>query len=154
MMLTGMMVRPEVLSTRNMIMALLARSFSLLSVCRPSMAFRPRGVAALSRPSMLALMFMKMWPMTGCPSGMPGKRRRNTGLSTRDMALTTPPFSPIFMMPSQSDSTPVRPSEISKAVREVSNVELMMAGKTSTSPKKTSLTTATRKATRKKVIQM
>ena len=58
----GMMVRPDVLSTRNIIMGLVAVSFLVLSVCRLSMAFRPSGVAALSRPSMLAAMFMNMCP--------------------------------------------------------------------------------------------
>ena len=40
-------------------------AFLVLSSCICSMAFRPRGVAALSRPSMLAAMFMKMLPVTG-----------------------------------------------------------------------------------------
>ena len=80
-MLTGMSVRPEVLSTRNIIMGLEAVAFSfsassrerpcsailfsvcsLLCSCMDSMAFSPNGVAALSSPSMLALMFMNMWP--------------------------------------------------------------------------------------------
>ena len=65
MMLTGMMVRPEVLSTRNIIMGFEAVSLRGLSSCRRSMAFRPRGVAALSRPSILAERFIKMLPNTG-----------------------------------------------------------------------------------------
>jgi len=40
------------------------------------------------------------------------------------------------MMPIQRDRTPVSPSEISNAVLEESNVELIIAGKTSVSPKK------------------
>ena len=44
------------------LMLLVAVSFLVLSVCRLSMAFRPSGVAALSRPSMLAAMFMNMCP--------------------------------------------------------------------------------------------
>ena len=62
---TGMIVSPDVLSTRNMIMGFVARSFLSLSVCISFIAFSPIGVAALSSPSMLAAMFMKMVPVTG-----------------------------------------------------------------------------------------
>ena len=62
MMLMGMTVSPEVLSTRNMIWALEAVSLSGFSSWSSCMAFRPRGVAALSRPSMLAAKFMIMEP--------------------------------------------------------------------------------------------
>ena len=61
----GTTVRPEAFRLRNMIMASLAvslRGFSSWSCC---MARRPMGVAALSRPSMLAEMFMKMDPAAG-----------------------------------------------------------------------------------------
>ena len=131
MMLTGMSVSPEVFSTRNIIMGFDAVSFFWFSSCICSMAFRPSGVAALSRPSMLAAMFMKMLPVTGCPLGMSGKSLQNTGDSRRDSALTTPPFSPTFITPSHSDSTPVRPSEISNAVFDEANVASIMAGNTS-----------------------
>ena len=145
-----MSVSPLVFSTRNMIMGSEAVAFSLsasgslspfsffncsifslFTVSSCSMAFSPSGVAALSRPSMLAAMFMKMLPVTGCPLGMSGNRRTKTGLSSRDSALTRPPCSPIFMMPSQSESTPVSPSDISKAVFDELNVESIMAGNTS-----------------------
>ena len=85
---------------------------------------------------------------------MSGKRRVNTGESTRAKALTTPPRSPIFMMPSHSDNTPVSPSDISNAVFDVSNVEFIIAGKTSVSPMNTRRTTAMTKAIAKKAIQM
>ena len=58
------------------------------------------------------------------------------------------------MMPIQRESTPVSPKEISKAVLAVSNVELMMAGNTSKSPKKMRRTTAMTNAMTKKAIQM
>ena len=172
-MLTGMSDKPLVFSTRNMIIAFDAVSFCRVSssgaTCpcsffasnlsssisfSPSIAFSPRGVAALSSPSMLALMFMKIWPNTGCPLGISGNRRVKSGLSQRAMVLTRPPISPIFITPIQSDSTPVRPSEISKAVLAESNVESMMAGKTVRSPQNNSLTAATTKATRKNAIQI
>ena len=85
-MLTGMMVRPEVLSTRNIIIEFDAVSFFTFSSCNLSIAFRPSGVAALSSPSMLAAMFMKMLPKTGWLRGISGKRRVKTGLSRRAIA--------------------------------------------------------------------
>jgi hypothetical protein len=57
-------------------------------------------------------------------------------------------------MPSHRESTPVSPSDISKAVFADEKVEFMMAGNTSVSPIKTRRTSATEKATRKKAIQM
>ena len=154
MMETGMSVSPEVFSTRNMIIGLLAVSFFGLISCNCSMAFSPSGVAALSRPSMLAAIFMKMLPVAGCPLGISGNSFVNTGESTRAKRLMTPPFSPIFIIPNHSDKTPVSPSEISKAVLELSNVEFIMAGKTSTSPKKISFTKAMTNAMMKNAIQM
>ena len=153
MMLTGMMVSPEVLSTRNIIIGLLAVSFFGLSSCMDSMAFSPSGVAALSRPSILAAMFMNMCPVAGCPLGMSGKRRVKRGLSTRESPLTAPPFSPIFITPIHRESTPVRPMLISKAVFEFSNVELMMSAKTPVFPMK-HCTMAQMAARRKNAIQI
>ena len=150
----GTRVSPEVLSTRNMIIGLVAVSFLGFSSCSCSIAFSPMGVAALSSPNMLAAKFMKMVPVTGCPLGMSGKIFENTGASQRATTLTTPPFSPMRMMPSQRESTPVSPSEISKAVLADEKVEFMMAGNTSTSPMKMRRTSATTKATRKKAIQI
>ena len=57
------------------------------------------------------------------------------------------------MMPIHRLSTPVRPSEISKAVRAESNVLPTMAGNTSVLPM-TSWTEATTKAMRKNAIQI
>ncbi len=79
MTVVGISVMPAVLSTRNMIIGLLAVSgFGLIS-CSSRMAFRPSGVAALSRPSMLALKFITMLPLAGWPGGMSGKTRRKKG---------------------------------------------------------------------------
>ena len=154
MILTGIKVSPDVLSTRNIIIGLVAVSFFGFSSCSCSIAFSPSGVAALSSPSMLAATFMKMLPVTGWPFGMSGNRRVNTGDSTRATTFMTPPFSPIFIMPSHSESTPVSPSDISNAVFDVSNVEFIMAGNTSVSPINTSRTVAMTNAMRKKAIQM
>ena len=85
---------------------------------------------------------------------MSGKSRVNTGDSALASTLTTPPRSPIFMMPNQSESTPVRPSEISKAVLDEAKVESMSAGNTVTSPRKMSLARAMTKAMMMKPIQI
>ena len=71
----------------------------------------------------------------------------------RANAFTTPPFSPIFMIPSHNDSNPVNPSEISNPVLAELNVESMIAWNTLASPMH-SLTTATTKAIRKNEIQI
>ena len=154
MMLTGMIVRPEVLITRNIIMEFVAVSFFSFKSCKRSIALSPNGVAALSSPNIFAEMFIKIFPTTGCPFGISGNNLQNTGLNQRAKTSTTPPFSPIFITPSHKESTPVNPNEISKAVREVSKVELIMAGNTSVSPINKSFTTAMAKAIRKKAIQM
>ena len=61
----GIRVRPLVFMTRNMIIGFEAVSFLGFNSCSCSIAFRPRGVAALSNPSMFAAMFMKIEPVTG-----------------------------------------------------------------------------------------
>ena len=121
--LVGIMVSPDVLSTKNIIMGLVAVSFLPFSSCICCIALSPVGVAALSSPSMLEAIFMKMLPMTGWFFGMSGNNFVNTGLSIRASTLTTPACSPIFIMPSHSASTPVRPSDISKAAFDESKVE-------------------------------
>ena len=95
-----------------------------------------------------------MLPVTGCPFGMSGKSLENTGLNRRAIAFTMPPFSPIFITPSQNASTPVSPKEISNAVLEDSNTEFIMAGNTVVSPITVSFTKAITKAMMKKAIQM
>ena len=122
-MLVGMMVSPEVLSTRNIIIGLVAVSFLLFSSCICAMAFSPVGVAALSSPSMFEAIFINMLPMTGWFLGISGKSLVNTGLSSLANRFTAPAFSPMRITPNHRASTPVRPSEISKAVLEVSKVE-------------------------------
>ena len=135
-------------------MGLLAVSFLGFSSCRPSIAFSPKGVAALSSPSILAARFIKMLPVTGCPLGISGKSLLNRGPSNRENRAMTPPCSPILMIPSQRERTPVSPNEISKAVLEELKVELIISGNTCVSPRKTSHINAVTKAIRKKAIQM
>ena len=65
MMLMGIRVRPDACKTKNMIWELLAVSLLGFSVCKLSMAFCPKGVAALSSPSKLAEKFIIMCPIAG-----------------------------------------------------------------------------------------
>lgn len=133
----GMKHSPDALSIRNIIIASVAVSFSLLSVCSSCMAFSPKGVAALSRPSMLADTFMKMDPMAGCPFGTPGNRRQNNGDISRPKKPITPARSPIFIRPSHNDRMPVRPREISNAVAAELKDEPIISPHIPTSPQNT-----------------
>ncbi len=130
MMLIGIKQRPEALSTKNIIIASVAVSLSLLSVCSSCIALRPIGVAALSRPSILADTFIKIEPMAGWPFGTPGKRRQNSGDINRPKKPITPPRSPIFINPIQRESTPVNPNAISKAVEAEEKEAVMISDHT------------------------
>jgi hypothetical protein len=57
-------------------------------------------------------------------------------------------------MPSQRESTPVRPNEISKPVFAESKVEFIIAGNTSISPSTISLNKAIAKAIMKNAIKI
>ncbi|OPZ26604.1 MAG: hypothetical protein BWZ00_01624 [Bacteroidetes bacterium ADurb.BinA174] len=118
------------------------------------MAFSPKGVAALSNPSILAETFIKMEPDAGCPLGISGKSLENNGATLRENISIIPPRSPIFITPNQSERTPVKPKEISKPVLAESYVEFIISVNIYTSPKKMSLAKATTKAMIKKAIQM
>ena len=139
---TGISVSPDVLSTRNIIMGLLAVSLSGFSSCSSCMAFSPIGVAALSSPNMFAAKFMNMVPIAGCPLGTSGNILRSTGLSNLANAATSPPFSPIFIIPIHSDSTPVRPSESSNAFFADVVLAVIMSVNTAVSPMKMSFPSA------------
>ena len=65
---------------------------------------------------------------------MSGKSFVKTGLNALARTLTIPAFSPIFIMPSHNERTPVRPIEVSNAVLEESNVESTIALKIVVSP--------------------
>ena len=84
---------------------------------------------------------------------MSGKRRVKTGLSIFESRFTMPPFSPIFITPIQSESTPVSPMEISNAVLALSNVEPTMSANTPELPVKHWMMAHTA-AKRKNAIQM
>ena len=149
----GIRVMPAVLSTRNIIWALLAVSFSGFNSCNSFIAFKPTGVAALSRPSILAEKFIIIDPLAGWFLGTPGKSLLKKGATPLANKVIIPALSPIFMMPSQKVMIPIRPKEISAPVLALSNIPFTTLIKMLVSPKKMSLISATTKAIRKKAIQ-
>src|SRR5687768_15152575 len=84
MMLTGIRVNPDAWRQRNMICALEATSLLGFNSCRLSIAFNPKGVAALSSPSRLAEKFIIICPIEGCPFGISGNNLEKKGPMTRD----------------------------------------------------------------------
>lgn len=153
-MVIGIIVRPDALMLKNMIMAFVAVSFFPLSVCNCCIAFSPIGVAALSSPSMFADIFMNIVPAAGWSLGNSGNNFEKTGDAKRANDWIKPAFSPIFIKPSQSDRIPVIPSDISNPVRAESNVDDIIELKTSKSCIKINLQSATTKAISMNPIQI
>ncbi len=150
----GMKHSPDALRMRNISMASVAVSFCLLSSCISFMALSPKGVAALSSPSIFADTFINIEPIAGWFLGMPGNKRQKRGDIMRPNICITPAFSPIFISPSHSDNMPVSPSAISKACAADVNDEPMMRLHIDKSPVKTVLHTATANAAIKNAIQI
>ena len=65
MILTGINVKPDACKHKNMICALEATDLFGLISCKLSIAFNPKGVAALSNPSKLAEKFIIICPIAG-----------------------------------------------------------------------------------------
>ena len=109
------MVTEEVLITRNMISGLEATPGRGFRVSSSFMARSPSGVAALSRPSMLAAMFMVMLPMAGWPAGTSGMITRNSGVRRAAIFAVRPAASIMREMPSQKHIIPASPMTMSVA---------------------------------------
>ncbi len=82
------------------------RSFSRFSSV---MALRPKGVAALPRPSTFEARFMIMAPMAGWSDGTSGNSRRMTGRRPRATASSRPPSRATRIRPRNSAITPTSP---------------------------------------------
>lgn len=100
-MVVGTKVTPHVLITKNVIMLLLAVSFSLFRVCNDSIAFKPKGVAAFPSPNKLAIIFDDINPNDSCPFGMSGNNFERSGEINFEALSSKPDFLAIFIMPSQ-----------------------------------------------------
>lgn len=100
-MVVGTKVTPHVLMTKKVIILRLAVSFSLFKVCNDSMAFSPKGVAALPNPNRLAIMFDDIKPSDSCPLGISGKIFDRIGEINFEVFSSNPDFFAMFIMPSQ-----------------------------------------------------
>ena len=137
-----------------MICALDAVPGSLFNVSRLSIAFRPKGVAALSRPSMLALKFITISPIAGCCSGISGNNRLSKGFSKRASQRTAPAFSAIFIRPRKKIIVPAsgNPTLITESLAAVNKPSTMVL-KMSVLPNTSHFIMATRNPVTKKKIQ-
>lgn len=97
----GTRVTPHVLITKNVIILLLAVSFSLFNVCIDSIAFKPNGVAAFPRPNKFAIIFEDIRPNDSCPFGISGNSFESNGEINFEALSSNPDFLAIFIMPSQ-----------------------------------------------------
>ena len=150
----GMSVSPDVCITKNIICALVAVPGLGFKLSKLFMAFNPKGVAALSSPSKLALKFITISPRAGCFSGTSGKRRRNNGLSKRARKRTAPAASAIFMSPRKNIMVPAKGKATSTtASLAVLNKPSTNTLNTSTLPCTSNLNKAIQKATIKKKAQ-
>ena len=76
---TGIKVSPPACKHRNIICELLALSLSGFKVCKLSIAFKPNGVAALSKPKRLAEKFNNICPKEGWFLGISGNNLEKKG---------------------------------------------------------------------------
>ena len=150
---TGKSVSDEAFSTRKRICALLARSGSGLSDCSSRIALRPIGVAALSRPSALAVKFIVISPSAGWPTGTSGMRRANSGDKQRASRATSPAFSAICRKPSQRVSVPNSRIMTSTDSFAIANRLSTIAAKTAGSPTISQRQSALALARKKKLSQ-
>ena len=104
----GMSWREAVFIATKVTMALLALSLWGFNFCSSRMAARPKGVAALPRPSRLAERFMEMACMAGLPCGTVGNSHRVRGRSSRANASVRRQRRAISIRPLHRHSIPVR----------------------------------------------
>ena len=104
----GMSWREAVFIATKVTMALLALSLWGFNFCSSRMAARPKGVAALPRPSRLAERFMQMACIAGLPCGTVGNSHRVRGCSSRANASVRRQRRAISIRPLHRHSMPVR----------------------------------------------
>lgn len=100
--------REAVFIATKVTMALLALSLWGFNFCSSRMAARPKGVAALPRPSRLAERFMQMACIAGLPCGTVGNSHRVRGCSSRASASVRRQRRAISIRPLHRHSMPVR----------------------------------------------
>ena len=72
-MVVGMIVTDAVFKTKNVIILLVAVSFSLFSFCISLIVFSPNGVAAFPKPSIFIMMLLPIYVKQGLLFGISGK---------------------------------------------------------------------------------
>jgi hypothetical protein len=103
---------------------------------------------------MLAEKFINIEPNMGLFFGIEGNNLEKKGDTHLANMAIIPPRSPIFIIPSQSARTPVKPRDISNAVLAEENDEFIISDHTLKSPSKMLLNIAATKAIKKKAIQI
>jgi hypothetical protein len=98
----------EVLIARKSTIGLEATPGSGFNRSSSTIAFRPKGVAALPSPKMLAAKFITIELMAGWSGGTSGKRRRSRGASFPAIHRSRPPSRAIRITPSMKIMMPVR----------------------------------------------
>ena len=146
---TGSKVSDDAFKTKNIICASLATTGSGLSDCNSRMAFKPMGVAALSKPSALAVKFIVIKPRAGWPAGTPGSKRINKGESRRASELTKPARSAIRKNPSHKVSVPNNKIMTSTESLAIANKLSTIAANTLASPMTSNRHSALAVATKK-----
>src|SRR6476661_10075481 len=103
-----------------MIWALDALSALGLISCRLCMAFKPKGVAALSNPKRFAEKFIIIWPIAGCPFGNSGKSFEKKGPMILDNNLMPPALSAMLIKPINKAIILINPILMLTALLQVS----------------------------------
>ena len=80
--------------------------------CNCFIAFRPNGVAALSKPSMLAEKFISIEPEAGWFFGSSGNNLLKNGPTNLERIFIAPPASPIFIIPNHKVIAPIKPMQM------------------------------------------
>ena len=106
---SGSTAPPDVLIARKSTIELVATPGWEFRLFSSFMALRPKGVAALPRPRILAEMFMIIALIAGCSAGISGKSRRISGASARAIERISPASCSTRIRPSQSAIMPSRP---------------------------------------------
>ena len=117
--LVGINANPAACKHKNIICALLALVLSGFNSCKLSIALIPKGVAALSNPSILALKFIIICPLAGCPLGTSGNNLEKNGPTIFDKKRIPPAFSAILIKPINKAIIPIKPMQIVTAVAQV-----------------------------------
>ena len=115
----GIMVKPVVLSTKNVIILSDAVSELLFSSFNDFNAFIPAGVAALPKPNIFIIIFDEIYSNDLCDFGTSGNKKDNNGLNNLVNLVSNPDLDAIFMIPNHNaikGNSPVMIVKVSDAL--------------------------------------